>query len=288
VGVPAVDAPVTPAEADIEALLQLCDAALDGEELDRDALETCCGGPDDVVLWLEDRTGAAVVAPGLDPRSLHLQLLAVEPAAVGAGRGRALLSAAAGHAARCGAHRLELGGAAAGTRYLWPGVDVRHLRMLALTDSMGARWSGAAVNLSCASTFRAPAPDGVELRRVIDDGDARDVLRFAENAFPHWQDELRRGIDHGTAVAAFAATGIVVGFACHSVNRRGWFGPTGVDPSARGAGVGAALLAAACRDLMAAGHRDVEISWIGPVAFYAKTAGAGVSRVFRTGWLEPR
>ena len=34
-------------------------------------------------------------------------------------------------------------------------------------------------------------------------------------------------------------------------------------------------------DLMVAGHREAEISWVGPVRFYAK-AGATVSRVFRS------
>jgi GNAT superfamily N-acetyltransferase len=71
-----------------------------------------------------------------------------------------------------------------------------------------------------------------------------------------------------------------VGFACHSVNRAGWFGPTGTDPARRGAGVGHALLAEVCRDAMVAGYADVEISWIGPMRFYAKAGGA-VSRVFR-------
>jgi ribosomal protein S18 acetylase RimI-like enzyme len=55
----------------------------------------------------------------------------------------------------------------------------------------------------------------------------------------------------------------------------------GTDPAHRRAGVGHALLGAACRDLMAAGFRDVEIAWIGPIGFYA-SAGASVSRVFRT------
>jgi hypothetical protein len=38
---------------------------------------------------------------------------------------------------------------------------------------------------------------------------------------------------------------------------------------------------------MVAGHRDAEIAWVGPVAFYAKAAGAAVSRVFRTAF-KPR
>ena len=46
---------------------------------------------------------------------------------------------------------------------------------------------------------------------------------------------------------------------------------------------------AACDDRLsdagsriAAGHPDAEIAWVGPVGFYAKAAGASVSRTFRT------
>lgn len=53
------------------------------------------------------------------------------------------------------------------------------------------------------------------------------------------------------------------------------------DPEAQGRGIGAALLGELCRDLMVAGRSDAEICWVGPVSFYAKTAGAAVSRIFR-------
>jgi len=67
----------------------------------------------------------------------------------------------------------------------------------------------------------------------------------------------------------------------HSVNRAGWFGPTGVDPDRQRRGVGGPLLAACLQDLQVAGFERCEISWIGPVGFYAKAAGAVVSRVFQ-------
>jgi GNAT superfamily N-acetyltransferase len=283
--VPSVEVVEGGGSATIGRLRELTDVALAQEALDLDALDTCCGGPDDAVLWLDDGSGAAVVAPGADPTARHLQLIAVVPAAGGEGRGRRLLEAAVELARDTGAERLELGGTATQMRYLWPGVDVRHLRFLALADSAGARWTGAAVNLSCPATFRAPPPARVELRRVIDDEDAHAAVEFTGGAFPHWLAELERGIEHGTAFVAAGDTG-VVGFACHSVNRPGWFGPTAVDPARRGGGIGAALLAACCRDLMSAGRDSVEISWIGPVAFYAKVAGAAVSRVFRTGSFD--
>jgi hypothetical protein len=54
----------------------------------------------------------------------------------------------------------------------------------------------------------------------------------------------------------------------------------GTDSARRGRDVGHAMLSALCIDLMTANFRDAEISWVGPVRFYAK-AGARVSRMFR-------
>ena len=57
------------------------------------------------------------------------------------------------------------------------------------------------------------------------------------------------------------------------------------DPQQRGRGIGHAVLGELCADIAAVHDlAETEISWVGPVAFYAK-AGARVSRVFRTGKL---
>ncbi len=92
------------------------------------------------------------------------------------------------------------------------------------------------------------------------------------------------GIDAGDAVQPVRGDDAdreeVIGFACHSVNRAGWLGPMGTDPDRRATGVGSALLGQVCRDLMIAEYPHTEISWVGPVRFYAKN-GATVSRVFR-------
>jgi GNAT superfamily N-acetyltransferase len=265
-------------------LAQLCEVALGGEDLDEDALETCCGAEGSVVLGDDPTMAAAVVAPGAEPGRHHLQLLAVVPSQQGLGLGRQLVEQALGLARDAGSSELVLGGVAHGGRYLWPGVDVRWVRMLALAESLGVRWTDTALNLACPSTVRAPLPDGVQLVRAIDDADVARAAEFVAQRWPQWSAEAARAIDHGTLLLAVDGE-TVLGFACHSVNRLGWFGPTGVDDSARGRGIGAALLGEACRDLMAAGTTRVEISWVGPVAFYAKVAGAVVSRVFRTGVL---
>jgi hypothetical protein len=95
--------------------------------------------------------------------------------------------------------------------------------------------------------------------------------------------ETRRAVEHGSCHLAWAdGDGAVVGFGCHSVNRLGWLGPMGTDPDRRHGGTGNALLGAIATDLMAAGLSSVEVSWVGPVGFYANAAGASVSRTFRT------
>jgi GNAT superfamily N-acetyltransferase len=263
----------------IADLVHLTDHALAHERLTADELASCCF-EDATVLGFDGAEGAAVVwsMPGT-PSVAMLKLLAVLPSAQGYGHGRALLDEAITWARDHGAHTLGLGASA--PYYLWPGVDVHATRMLALVESAGFVGDGTILNMGCATTFRAPVPEGIVIERVIDDAAVERVAGWAAAEWPHWDAELRRGAEHGSCVAAFASDGAPVGFACHSVNRAGWFGPTGTDPAWRHRGIGAALLGACCRDLMAAGHTSVEIAWIGPLGFYARTAGAVVSRVFR-------
>jgi len=83
-------------------------------------------------------------------------LLAVAPDAEGHGLGRSLLDVATAWAFDHGAARVVLGGLA--PFYLWPGVDVRFTRMLALADSAGFRETGAALNLTCPTGFRQDPP----------------------------------------------------------------------------------------------------------------------------------
>ncbi len=74
----------------------------------------------------------------------------------------------------------------------------------------------------------------------------------------------------------FLATkdGKLVGFACHESIARGFFGPTGVDESVRGHGIGHGLLLASLLDLKAMGYAYAIIGDVGPAAFYEKAVGA--------------
>ena len=273
---------------DADALLALVDAALPGENLSTDdLLGVCWDDEHGTTTVLGDETGAVSVAVRDDGAAAVL-LLCVHPDARGEGRGRRLLDEATTWAFDHGAPYLMIG--AAPPWYLWPGIDLRWTPGLVLAESAGFVDRGAALNLSCSTSVRIPAPDGVVLRRVVEDDDAAAVIDLCQRAFnPAWQHEAQRGIEHGACHAAFdAPTGDLLGFATHSVNRAGWFGPTGVDPARQRGGIGGPLLAACLQDLKVAGFDRCEIAWIGPVGFYAKAAQAEIGRVFRmTGKKKP-
>lgn len=273
--------------AQVGDLFALVDGALPKERFTTDELLAGCYDDPGVVLWLPDGSGAvSAVTRAVDPDASDspvvgwVRLVAVTPAARRHGRGRALLAAAEDWLYDRGATEVHLGGAA--PFYFWPGVPGDAMEMLCLAEAARYDAIGGELNMSIPTTFRRPEPDGVVLRRVVDDPDADAVVRFTLAHWPWWVDELRRGIDQGGCHAAFdAADRNVVGFACHSVNRAAWVGPMGTDAAMRGRGTGHALLSAICIDLMTANFRDAEISWVGPVRFYAK-AGARVSRMFRS------
>ncbi|MEI7592123.1 MAG: GNAT family N-acetyltransferase [Actinomycetes bacterium] len=262
-------------------LAALCATAMTDEALSVDELTACCWDDPGLVLATDDGSGTivAVTRQWGDAVVAFIKLLVVHPNAQRTGIGRALLSAAEDWAWKSGASEMHLGGSA--PFYLWPGVDMDALAMLCLAESAGYEPTGAAINMSVPVTFRAPVPAGVEVRRVLDDDQVAGVEALVGPNWPSWLDETRRAIEQGTCLATFDASGTVTAFACHSVNRARWFGPTGTAPDRRHEGAGLALLGEVAKDLMAAGYRDIEICWIGPIGFYV-AAGGSVSRVYRT------
>lgn len=262
-----------------EELADLVELALPGEGLSADDLLGVCWDADEgptVVLGDDAGAVSATVRHGLGA----VQLLVVAPDARVEGRGRRLLDEATAWAFDNGAQHLMIG--AAPPWYLWPGIDLRWTAGLVLAESAGFADAGAALNMSCPTSVRIPPPEAVTIRRVVDDADADAVVALCRRAFaPAWRKESARGIEHGACHGAFDASGALLGFATHSVNRAGWFGPTGVDPDLQRGGIGGPLLAACLEDLQVAGYDRCEIAWIGPVGFYAKAAGAEISRTFR-------
>jgi hypothetical protein len=68
----------------------------------------------------------------------------------------------------------------------------------------------------------------------------------------------------------------LIGFACYDVASKGMFGPTGVQESERGQGVGAALLVCCLHAMAAQRYAYAIIGQAGPKDFYAKIVGATV------------
>ena len=262
-----------------EELADLVERAIPGENLSADDLLGVCFDDDEgptVVFGDESGAVSATVRHGVGA----VQLLAVAPEARREGRGRWLLDEATAWAFDHGTTYVTIG--AAPPWYLWPGIDLRWTAGLVLAESAGFEPVDVALNMSCPTSVRIPAPEGVTIRRIQTDDDAWAVIELCRRAFaPAWRKESARGIEHGACHGAFDASGALLGFAAHSVNRAGWFGPTGVDPDRQRGGIGGPLLAACLEDLQVAGYDRCEISWIGPTGFYAKAAGAEIGRAFR-------
>ena len=102
------------------------------------------------------------------------------------------------------------------------------------------------------------------------------VRRFvAENFSPQWADEISVGFAR-QPISVYIATidRELAGFAAYECTRRGFFGPTGVLQSARGKGIGKALLLASLHSLQELGYVYAIIGAAGPVRFYQKTVSA--------------
>lgn len=116
---------------------------------------------------------------------------------------------------------------------------------------------------------------GILIRRARAYEQSR-VREFVEAKFAQtWADEISVGYANKPSSVYIAIhEGEVVGFAAYECTAKGFFGPTGVDESMRGKGVGRALLIACLHGLHEAGYAYGIIGGVGPAEFYAKAVGA--------------
>jgi GNAT superfamily N-acetyltransferase len=283
VSTPEDAAPVTTwGPAGLHDLVDLARAALPGEPLTPDDLESLCFGPTlhgaTTVLATADGHAAAVVSLGSEARA-HLQLLVVHPSRRRRGLARRLVHEAERWAATRGATQLVVGAGA--PVYLFTGVDSTWTEALCCFEALGYRREAVELDLVCPTrpSTRTPVPEGVVLERVGDDARAAALAAWSERLWPQWSAELERAAAAGTAVVAReGADGPILGAAAHSVGRLGVIGPVAVDPARHGGGVGAALVAAVLADLSAAGLDRAEIAWVSTVRFYVRACGARVGR----------
>jgi len=123
---------------------------------------------------------------------------------------------------------------------------------------------------------RAPSRDDAVTIRRAQPFEITPVREFIEKNFSvAWADEISVGFAN-KPVTVFIGTcdGRVIGFAGFECTRKAFFGPTGVDISERGRGIGKALLMASLWGLRELGYVYGIIGAAGPVEFYQQTVGA--------------
>ncbi len=96
-----------------------------------------------------------------------------------------------------------------------------------------------------------------------------------EHFSPKWVSEATVAVCHQPP-GCFIATrdSAIIGFVCADATMRGFVGPMGVAPGARGSGIGAALLLTALHEMRSWGYAYAIIGGVGPADFYRKVAGA--------------
>lgn len=117
--------------------------------------------------------------------------------------------------------------------------------------------------------------EGIDIRRVIS-SEKHIIVEWVRQTFnPSWASECEVAFsNHPVSCYVAVENGAILGFACYDATYRNFFGPTGVDPAARGRGAGKALLLKCLYDMEAQGYGYAVIGGAGPAEFYAKNCGA--------------
>ena len=116
---------------------------------------------------------------------------------------------------------------------------------------------------------------GIVIRRALPP-ERHVVLDWIGRRFSaHWVSEAALGLSQQPPTLFLALRdGALSGFACYDTTAKGFFGPTGVDEAARGAGIGETLLIVTLRAMREAGYAYAVIGDPGPVAFYQRRLDA--------------
>ena len=118
------------------------------------------------------------------------------------------------------------------------------------------------------------ATQGIVVKRAIAPERAM-VIAWVRDSFPTSAAEVETAFAQVPAACFIALHDArIVGFACHDVTARNFFGPEGVDASMRGKGIGRALLLSALHAQRVSGYAYAIIGGVGPAAFYEKCVGA--------------
>ena len=119
------------------------------------------------------------------------------------------------------------------------------------------------------------AAAGVEIRRALPPERDLVLAWIAKHFHRLWAAEAALTLSAHPITCWIAVRGErLLGFACHDATAKGFFGPTGVDETARGQGIGEALLSRTLRGMREAGYAYAVIGAPGPVEFYRRRLDA--------------
>ena len=117
---------------------------------------------------------------------------------------------------------------------------------------------------------------GIKIIRPLSPGFYKVSAFIRDNFSEGWESEVSAAY-YNKPVSVFVAADNekkIVGFACYDATALGFFGPIGVSESARGFGVGVALVRRCMADMWEKGYGYAVIGGAGPVNFYAKAVRA--------------
>lgn len=118
------------------------------------------------------------------------------------------------------------------------------------------------------------AAEGVLCRRA-EPYERAALFEFTHDRWQTWPDEVLAAFAHVPPTLFLAGEGDrTVGFAAYNATRPDFFGPTGVDESQRGRGIGRVLLLQCLEALANEGYGYAIIGGVGPAKFYEKVCAA--------------
>lgn len=178
--------------------------------------------------------------------------------------------------------------------YWLPGLDPQHTEAFFFLKKQGFKKRDElidlCVDLSTVSNSRPPSEfKGYKISRAtLNDKEEIVPLKFMPKLYQlsFWPDEVNLSLLNdpiSTFIAREPEKGTIVGWASHSVQYPGSFGPTGVKKSERGKGLGSVLLNWCLWDLKTMGMEKCQILWVedDTIYFYLKSVGA---RIFKIYW----
>lgn len=175
--------------------------------------------------------------------------------------------------------------------YFLPGIDVTYTDAIVFLDRHGYETDRVArVNMDVVlrgQDFSTAAEEarlrqaGIVTRRARPEDHESIAALCLSHGHDGWATETGLALQK-SPVPVFVAIrkGTVCGFATHSICGPVHFGPMLTNEELRGMGIGSVLLKDCLRDWQEAGIEQGEITWAGPLSFYARTVDATMGKAF--------